>query len=166
MIRWLCSNALIQTARSYHSKSSAAGNSAGLILSKGKPPLSKRQCRRPLISGEPAKLALPACSSAEGYLKYYTAYREAEGGCWKGHRGKQREPVLKTGKTRLCNGFRCRWESLEKKSEGTSTQLLPCPLCAPMGSFFPEGSVQYWICTSSLCIRTGSLQTATHKPSA
>lgn len=84
MIRWLCSNALIQTATSYRSKSSAAGNSAGLILSKGKPPLSKRKCRRPHRSGEPAKLALPGCSSAEGHLKYYTAYREAEGGCWNG----------------------------------------------------------------------------------
>lgn len=49
------------------------------------------------------------------------------------------------GETRPSNGFRCKWESLEKKPEASCTQLLPCLLCVPMARFFSEGSMQYWI---------------------
>lgn len=42
---------------------------------------------------EPSELALSVSSSAEVYLKYYAAHREAEGGCWKREGSKWREAV-------------------------------------------------------------------------
>lgn len=99
-------------------------------------------------------------------LKYYAAYREAGRMLERIRRKLEKSSPENRGETRPSNGFRCKWEILEKKPEASSTQLLPCPFYVSMASFRQKTACNIGSASSSLCIRTGSHQTVTHKPSA